>query len=163
VFRDRDLALLGAGALLSALCLLLPLAFGGKLIAGAAMLVGFIVLALLRLGPDRVPLEVWLLRRLRFWLSPRRFVYHRPGWKLPPRRVKAPRRVGVLAARGLRQSRKLHLPPLQATPARVRPIALVLPESGVYPLVTVMLAVLGVYFVAWLAQGGAQEIAAVFH
>ena len=51
----------------------------------------------------------------------------------------------------------------QATPARVRPIALVLPESGVYPLVTVLLAVLGVYFVAWLAQGGAQEIAAVFH
>src|SRR5574341_2186908 len=89
MFRDRDLFLLGAGALLSALCLLLPLPFAGKLVAGVSMLVGFMVLALLRLGPDRISIEEWLLRRLRFWLSPRRFVYHRPGWKLPPRRIPA--------------------------------------------------------------------------
>jgi hypothetical protein len=41
-------------------------------------------------------------------------------------------------------------------------VALALPESGVYPLVTALLAVLGVYFVAWLAQGGAEEIATIF-
>jgi hypothetical protein len=40
-------------------------------------------------------------------------------------------------------------------------VALALPQSRVYPLVTVLLAVLGVYFVAWLAQGGAAEIATV--
>jgi len=150
MFRDRDLFLLGAGALLSALCLLLPLPFAGKLVAGVLMLVGFMVLALLRLGPDRISIEEWLLRRLRFWLSPRRFVYHRPGWKPPARR--APTSEPAEAA----------LRPLRAPWTGFCPVALALPESGIYPLVTVFLGLLGTYFVAWLAQGGAEEIAAVF-
>lgn len=160
MFRDRDLFLLGAGALLSALCLLLPLPFAGKLVAGALTLVGFMALAFLRLGPDRIPLEEWLRRRLRFWRAPRRFVYHRPGWKLnlarrPARRAATPEAtVATPADPGLR--------PLKAPLLGLRPLALALPEQGVYPLVTVLLAVLGVYFLAWLAQGGAQEIATVF-
>lgn len=156
MFRDRDLFLLGAGALLSAFCLLLPLAFVGKLVAGVLTLVGFMALALLRLGPDRITVEEWLRRRLRFWLSPRRFVYHRPGWKLPPRRASTPRAAAEAPAAPGPQS----YPMPQAS---FRPVALVLPESGIYPLVTVLLAVLGVYFVAWLAQGGAGEIATFFH
>jgi hypothetical protein len=155
MFRDRDLFLLGAGALLSAFCLLLPLPFVGKLISGVFTLVGFIVLALLRLGPDRVPPEEWLRRRLRFRLSPRRFVYHRPGWKLPTRRAPA------------WQTRGSVLQPARNSPPGLRraegfAITLALPKGGVYPLVSVLLAVLGIYFVAWLAQGGAEEIAAVF-
>lgn len=150
MFRDRDLFLLGAGALLSALCLLLPLPFVGKLVAGVVTLVGFMALALLRLGPDRVPFEEWLRRRLRFRLTPRRFVYHRPGWK---------------PAKGS----KLVLDPADAPAAStprpaplsgLRPLALDLPEN-VYPLVSLLLGVLGLYFVAWLAQGGAGEIAAI--
>jgi len=33
-------------------------------VTGFLVLVGFMALALLRLGPDRVPPEVWLMRRL---------------------------------------------------------------------------------------------------
>ncbi len=154
MFRDRDLFLLGAGALLSALCLLLPLPFTGKLVAGVLTLVGFMVLALLRLGPDRISIEEWLLRRLRFWLSPRRFVYHRPGWKLPARRALTSEQAQAQAAPTFR--------PLRAPWTGLRPVALALPESGIYPLVTVFLGLLGTYFVAWLAQGGAEEIAAIF-
>ena len=155
MFRDRDLFLLGAGALFSALCLLLPLAFVGKLIAGVLTLVGFMALALLRLGPDRITLEEWLRRRLRFWLSPRRFVYHRPGWKLPPRRASTPGAAADAPSAPGPQS-------FPAPQTSFRPVALALSESGVYPLVTVLLAVLSVYFVAWLAQGGAEEIATIF-
>jgi hypothetical protein len=156
MFRDRDLFLLGAGALLSAFCLLLPLAFVGKLVAGVLTLVGFMALALLRLGPDRITVEEWLRRRLRFWLSPHRFVYHRPGWKLSPRRASTPRTAAEATA--ATDSRSYPVPQTS-----FRPVALALPESGIYPLVTVLLAMLGVYFVAWLAQGGAGEIATFFH
>ena len=159
MFRDRDLFLLGAGALLSALCLLLPLPFAGKLIAGVATLVSFMTLALLRLGPDRVPLEVWLLRRLRFWLSPHRFVYQRSGWKAtfgrkPSRQAANPGKADAPPMPGPR--------PLRNPQIGLQPLALALPEGGIYPLATVLLAVLGVYFLAWLSQGGAEEIAAVF-
>ncbi len=154
MFRDRDLFLLGAGALLSALCLLLPLPFAGKLVAGVLTLVGFMVLALLRLGPDRISIEEWLRRRLRFWFSPRRFVYHRPGWKLPARRTPTSEQAQAQAAPAFRS--------LRAPWTGLRPVALAFPESGIYPLVTVFLGVLGAYFIAWLAQGGAEEIAAVF-
>jgi hypothetical protein len=159
MFKDRDLFLLGAGALLSALCLLLPLAFAGKLIAGALTLVGFMALAFLRLGPDRIPPEAWLLRRLRFWLSPHRFVYHRPGWKVrpPAQRGAVPEKAEATAAAGSGKH-PLGGPRLAGKFA----VGLALPKSGIYPLVSVWLAVLGLYFVAWLAQGGAQEIAAVF-
>lgn len=160
MFRDRDLFLLGAGALLSAFCLLLPLPFVGKLVSGVFTLVGFMLLALLRLGPDRIPPEEWLRRRLRFRLLPRRFVYHRPGWRAnfvrtPARRPAVPQPAGPV----LRPARNI-LPELRRTEGFA--ITLVLPERGVYPLVSVLLAVLGIYFVAWLAQGGAEEIAAVF-
>ncbi len=154
MFRDRDLFLLGAGALFSALCLLLPLPFVGKLVTGVLTLVGFMVLALLRLGPDRISIEEWLRRRLRFWFSPRRFVYHRPGWKLPARRLPTSEQNLPSPASVLR--------PLRASWTGLRPVVLALPESGIYPLVTVFLGVLGAYFIAWLAQGGAEEIAAIF-
>ena len=154
MLMDRDLFLLGAGALLSALCLLLPFSFVGKLVAGVSTLVGFMALALLRLGPDRVTLEEWLRRRLHFWLSPRRFVYHRPGWKLASRRAMTSGAAQGKATPGAQ--------PIRSAQNSFYPVALALPESGIYPLVTVLLAVLGVYFVAWLAQSGAEEIATIF-
>jgi len=40
-----------------------------------------------------------------------------------------------------------------------RPLSFALDEIGIYPLVTVLLAVSGLYFLVWLAQGGAEEIA----
>lgn len=65
MFNDRDLRILGTGALLAVLCLFLPFSFaksGGWL----SCLIAFMALALLRLGPDRVPTEVWLTRRFRY-------------------------------------------------------------------------------------------------
>jgi hypothetical protein len=42
------------------------------------------------------------------------------------------------------------------------PLALAFEEVGVYPLVTLFLAVLGAYFVYWLAQGGAEQLGLIF-
>ena len=41
---------------------------------GFLVLVGFMALALLRLGPDRVPPEVWLTRRFRYSMQTRQYV-----------------------------------------------------------------------------------------
>jgi hypothetical protein len=172
VFRDRDLFLLGAGALLASLCLLLPLPFAGKLLAGVLTLFGFMALALLRLGPDRVPAEEWLLRRLRYRFSPRRFVYHRADWKPARRPVTsqeashAPASAGwepgggpfLWPGRGLGFTEALALPGSESCGSSAKPNYAI----SVYPLATVLLGLLGVRFVAWLAGGGAQEIAALF-
>lgn len=32
-------------------------------------------------------------------------------------------------------------------------------EVGIYPILTAFLAVIGVYFIFWLAQGGGEELA----
>ena len=74
MFNDRDLGILGAGALLAVLCLFLPLSFTGKVVIGFLVLVGFMALALLRLGPDRVPPEVWMMRRFRYSMQTRQYV-----------------------------------------------------------------------------------------
>jgi hypothetical protein len=138
MFNNRDLIILGAGALGSVFMLLMPLSFGGKIVAGFLVLGLFMMLALLRLGPDRVPLEEWLLRRLRFSSSARKFTYQRAGWEHPS-----------------------GYPQTSAEPAPVAalPLQWAVEEIGVYPLMSVCLAVVGVYFIAWLARGGASEIA----
>jgi hypothetical protein len=158
MFNDRDLGILGAGALLSVFCLILPLPFAGKVVLGTATLVGFILLALLRLGPDRIPLEEWLRRRVRFRLLARRYTYQEPGHMKKP-----PRRAG--RDRSQREASKRERPGMRRIPDTVplsevsfRPFALALEEVGVYPLATVLLATIGIYFIAWLAQGGAAEI-----
>jgi hypothetical protein len=165
MFNDRDLGILGAGALLAVLCLVLSLPFTGKVVLAAFVLVGFIVLALLRLGPDRIPPEVWLWRRIRFHMRPRRYTYQQPGYTPPGRR-----RIGRswrsfwrrLVGRRRRGERHQDTPgPEQrAAPAsRFRPVGLALDEIDVYLLATVLLGVVGTYFIAYLAQGGAEEIA----
>ena len=84
MFNDRDLAILGAGALLGVACLLLPLPLAVKAVLGTFVLAGAGCLALLRLGPDRIPFEAWLLRRLRFSLRPRRLTYLRQPEHIRP-------------------------------------------------------------------------------
>ncbi len=79
MFNDRDLGVLGAGALLSVLCLLLPFSFAGRVALGCGVLVSGMVLAFLRLGPDRIPPEEWLRRRVRFQLQARRYTYQQAG------------------------------------------------------------------------------------
>jgi hypothetical protein len=38
------------------------------------------------------------------------------------------------------------------------PLTLAWEEVGIYRLVTVLLAVVGIYFIFWLYQGGSQQI-----
>jgi hypothetical protein len=159
MFNDRDLGILGAGALLAVFCLILPLPFLGKVILGLLVLVGFIVLALLRLGPDRIPLEAWLRRRIRFRLQARRYTFQQPGsaqknrWRLKKRGSQAE----------VQASEKPSSPPAQTPESRpiegYHPLSFALDEIDIYPLVTVFLAVIGFYFLVWLAQGGGEEIA----
>jgi hypothetical protein len=50
----------------------------------------------------------------------------------------------------------------QAAGPTMRPIDLAWNEVGVYPLLTVLLGVVGIYFAVWLANGGAQELSLWF-
>jgi len=149
MFKERDLVILGAGGLLAVFALFLPLSFGGKVAAGITVLIVFMALALLRLGPDRVPPEQYLLRRVRFALQPRKHTYHQEQPALSPAQLLHPPPPPAAEKSGRRAE------PLEA-PAR--PASLAFDEVGVYPLASVFLAVVGAYFVAWLSQGGADEI-----
>lgn len=160
MFNDRDLGILGAGALLAVLCLFLPFSFAGKVVVGFLVLVGFMALALLRLGPDRVPPEVWLTRRLRYSMQTRQYVNQQTATRktesAPPSPRQKPERPTF--------EREQHAPSFNTynTQTVMRPVDLAWDEVGVYPLLTVLLGVLGVYFAVWLANGGAVELSLWF-
>jgi len=155
MFNDRDLGILGLGALLAVGCLILPLPFWGKVTLGLFVLVGFIVLALLRLGADRIPLEEWLLRRIRFRLQASRYTYQQPGYS-----TKRPWQLKKLLPQQ-KTLEPIHAPKNSESAAQksCRTATLTLEDVGIYPLVTVLLTVVGIYFLVWLVQGGAKEIA----
>ena len=79
MFNNRDLIIMGVGAALAIFCLFLPIPFILKAVVGGLLLLASMVIALLRLGPDRVPLETWALRRWRFRGKARRYTYHQPS------------------------------------------------------------------------------------
>ena len=51
-----------------------------------------------------------------------------------------------------------HSAPSFSAPSVVHPIDFAWNEVGVYPLLTALLGVVGVYFAVWLANGGAVEL-----
>ena len=160
MFNDRDLGILGAGALLAILCLFLPLSFTGKVVIGFLVLVGFMALALLRLGPDRVPLEVWLTRRFRYLMQTRQYVNQQTATRKTDK-VQAPpkqKRERAMKERPLTEGSASSF----STPSVFHPIDFAWNEVGVYPLLTALLGVVGVYFAVWLANGGAQELSIWF-
>jgi hypothetical protein len=146
MFNDRDLGILGGGALLAVLCLFLPFSFVGKIVVGFLVLVIFMALALVRLGPDRVPLEVWVMRRVRYGMDVRKYV----NQKEPS---------GVVMSEA---DRSVSSSPAPAPAPQFQPLDLAWGEVGVYPLLTAFLAVVAIYFAFWLAQGGANELAVWF-
>lgn len=157
MFNNRDLGILGTGALLAVLCLFLPLSFTGKVVIGFLVLVGFMALALLRLGPDRVPPEVWLMRRFRYSMQTRQYVNQQAVTRKTegdpsPSKQKAQRPA-------VEHERPAPSYQPQMPQATMRPVDLAWNEVGVYPLLTVLLGVVGIYFAVWLANGGAQELA----
>jgi hypothetical protein len=150
MFNDRDLGILGAGALLAVLCLFLPFSFAGKVVIGFLVLVGFMVLALLRLGPDRVPPEVWLSRRFRYSMQTRQYVNQQAATRRTESEPKSSKQ------KPERPATSFNSQPV------MRPIDLAWDEVGVYPLLSMLLGVIGVYFVVWLARGGAEELSLWF-
>jgi hypothetical protein len=160
MFNDRDLGILGAGALLAVLCLFLPFSFVGKVVVGFLVLVGFMALALLRLGPDRVPPEVWLTRRFRYSMQTRQYVNQQTATR---------KTESVQSSQKQKPERPVkerptveHSAPSFSAPSVVHPIDFAWNEVGVYPLLTALLGVVGVYFAVWLANGGAEELSLWF-
>ena len=156
MFNDRDLGILGAGAMLAVLCLFLPLSFTGKVVIGFLVLVGFMALALLRLGPDRVPPEVWLMRRFRYSMQTRQYVNQQTASRKAEENSQPKHKPQRPTMERERPAPSYEPPMPQAT---LRPIDLAWNEVGVYPLLTALLGVVGIYFSVWLANGGAQELA----
>ena len=137
MFNDRDLGILGAGALGAILCLMLPWSFGAKVTVAVLILVIFMALAFVRLGGDRLTLEQYLKRQLVFAFQPRRYSYF-------PKAAKSNE-----AKPGVASSRP-----------RIIPIAFKLNDTGLYWLMTVWLVVIGAYVLYWAHfLGGAKDAA----
>lgn len=168
MFNNRDISILGGGALLAILCLFLPLPFAGKVVVGFLVLVGFMALALLRLGPDRVPPEVWLSRRFRYSMQTRRYVNQQAASRRaesvqPPRQPVERKAEPSLRPKAESAPFERPSPTPTAQPHVIlHPLDLAWSEVGVYPLLTAFLGVVGAYFAFWLAQGGAQELSLWF-
>jgi hypothetical protein len=139
MFNDRDLGILGAGALGAILCLRLPWSFGAKVTVAILILVIFMALALVRLGGDRLNLEQYLKRQLVFAFQPRRYSYF-------PKAAKS----NVSSAK----------PSAESTRPMISPIAFKLDDTGLYWLMTVWLVVIGAHVVYWAYfLGGTKDAA----
>jgi hypothetical protein len=169
MINDRDLGIIGAGAFLTVLCLLFKWPFVVRVVVGLLVLVTFMIIALLRLGPDREPIEVHLTRWLNNLRSPRKFILgggQASSKTIPPPRAQAEAPaapVQVAAANlpppGLQVSKpKRNTVGTSGAAISMKPVAFAWEEVGIYRLVTVLLAVVGIYFIFWLVQGGTQQI-----
>ncbi len=137
MFNDRDLGILGAGALGAILCLMLPWSFGVKVTVAVLILVIFMALAFVRLGGDRLTLEQYLRRQLVFAFHPRRYSYFPKAAK-----SNAPK------------------PEVESVRPAINPIAFKLDDTGLYWLMTIWLVVIGAYVVYWAAfLDGAKDAA----
>src|SRR5512133_2157960 len=143
MFNDRDLGVLGSGALLAVLCLFLPFSFVCKVVTGFLVLVIFMVAALMRLGPDRVPIETWLVRKTRFALGMRKFVNQREPSTLKTEQSSSKSTSAPVSSRSPASPAPV---PSHNVATDFRPLDLAWNEVGIYPLLTVLLAVVGVYF-----------------
>jgi len=141
MFNDRDLSILGAGAVAAILCLMLPWTFAVKVAVAVVVLVIAMALAFARMGADRLTLEQYLKRQLVFRFQPRKYSYF-PKEKAPAR--------GAAAV-------------MQRQPT-VRPsfgpLTLDLTEKGLYWLMTVWLIVIGAYVLYWAHFLGGLDQAA---
>jgi len=168
MINDRDLGIIGAGAFLTVLCLLFKWPFGARVVVGLLVLVTFMIVALLRLGPDREPIEVHLTRWLNNLRSPRKFILG--GGKassktVPPPQVQAdaPAAPAQAAANTPPPRPQVSIPKrstagMPGAAISMKPVTFAWEEVGIYRLVTVLLAVVGIYFIFWLVQGGTQQI-----
>jgi hypothetical protein len=152
MFNDRDIAVIGIGAFASVLCLLLPVPFPWKIGIGFIVLAAAMVAALIRLGRDRLTLEEYLFRRIRFRLRPKLWTFRNrdmPAQPGPWRKSAPPREV-----------RQVQPEPVPAY--RPVPVAVAWRMDGVRAerLASLLMIVVGAYFLYWLRTGGAAVLGA---
>jgi len=159
--NDRDLGIIGAGAFLTVLCLLFKWPFVARIVVGLLILVVFMLIALMRFGPDRVTLEESIARRLQKSNKPRKYSYR--GSQQQGQGSVVPRST-VFTQPASAPIDPMLTGGISTAPAKMkavptyRPVSFAWEEVGVYRLVTVWLAVIGLYFIYWLTQGGTEQI-----
>jgi hypothetical protein len=141
MFNDRDLSILGAGAVAAILCLMLPWTFAVKVTVAVVILVIAMALAFARMGADRLTLEQYLKRQLVFRFQPRKYSYF-PKEKVPARDVPAV------------------MPRQPADRPSFGPLTLDFTEKGLYWLMTIWLIVISVYVLYWAHFLGGLDQAA---
>ena len=141
MFNDRDLSILGAGAVGAILCLMLPWTFALKVAIAVVILITAMALAFVRMGADRLTLEQYLKRQLVFRYQPRKYSYFQKE-KNPARSAPA-------------ISRQQH-----AVRPSFGPLTLDFAEKGLYWLMTVWLIVIGAYVLYWAHFLGGLDQAA---
>jgi hypothetical protein len=142
MFNDRDLSILGVGAVAAILCLMLPWAFALKVAIAVVILVTAMGLAFARMGADRLTLEQYLKRQLIFRFQPRKYSYF-PKEKVPAK--------AMPAAVMQRQA------PVRSS---FRPLSLDFTDKGLYWLMTVWLIVISAYVLYWAHFLGGLDQAA---
>jgi hypothetical protein len=140
MFNDRDLSILGAGAVAAILCLMLPWTFAVKVAVAVVLLIVAMALAFMRMGADRLTLEQYLKRQLVFRFQPRKYSYFQKE-KSPVRSAPA-----TVQQQTVRPS--------------FGPLTLDFTEKGLYWLMTVWLTVIGAYVLYWAHFTGGLEKAA---
>lgn len=140
MFNDRDLSILGGGAVTAILCLMLPWTFAVKVAVAVVILVTAMALAFARMGADRLTLEQYLKRQLIFRFQPRKYSYFQKE-KAPAREVMA-----VAQQSAVRSS--------------FGPLTLDFNEKGLYWLMTVWLIVVSAYVLYWAHFLGGLDQAA---
>ena len=142
MFNDRDLSILGVGAVAAILCLMLPWTFAVKVAVAVVILIVAMALAFTRMGADRLTLEQYLKRQLIFRFQPRKYSYFQ--------KEKAPAR-GAPAAITRQRS---------AVRSSFGPLTLNFNERGLYWLMTLWLIVIGAYVLYWAHFLGGLDQAA---
>ena len=134
MFEDRDLYVLGGGGLLAILCLLPGWPFWLKVTLALVIMVISLVLALARFGHDRRTLEKHLYYSLLYLNKAKFYSYFRRG--------------------ATRPSAAYDGPASQETVI----VTMAWDDLNIYILMTVWLAVIGIYFIVWLKNGGQLEL-----
>jgi hypothetical protein len=141
MFNDRDLSILGAGAVGAILCLMLPWTFAVKVAVAVVILITAMALAFARMGADRLTLEQYIKRQLVFKYQPRKYSYFQKE-KTTARDVQA-----VMSRQ-------------PASRPSFGPLTLDFTEKGLYWLMTAWLIVISVYVLYWAHFLGGLDQAA---
>ena len=148
MFNDRDIGMIGAGAVLSIMCLLLPVTFAWKIGVGFFTLTASILVALLRIGGDGLTLEEWIYRRVRFHFRPSTWTFYQ--------RKPEPRKKGLHSQEA--PTSAVQQEPVREASRRTQALSWTLSARTGERLAGILLAVVGVYFIFWLQDGGAAQL-----